>query len=361
MEAPSIFDKPAMYSKNPEDDQALGKVKEFQFKFNKSLFNISVGLTKNLFYIVLESSQIDDFTNYYFINHIPLQQWHKISKKFCFYEKIEELYDLLIQRFEQNQCRIKTFPKENMILVLGLQSFDNTLDYVEIPLKMEEKTRAYTVKDLKYKLKLLEEEKEYLTDKIHDLQPKDNEMVPVDETYPNGNKFQGYKLRGKREGQGKLIFSPKGPLKGDVFIGNFVKGEIKGFGTYFFNNGDKYEGNFEKGMRSGNGTLRFKNGELFEGCFKDNKIDGFGVYRYKNGERYEGWYKNNKKNGVGVYYYNNGNILDAQYKDGVAYGKGVLYYPNGEIYVGEWEGKKSVGKGYWIRTDGKVDKQNNDL
>ena len=64
---------------------------------------------------------------------------------------------------------------------------------------------------------------------------------------------------------------------GDKDVGNFVNGQIHGFGEYFYKNGDRYKG-----------------------CWSEGQRDGFGIYTYANGVIELGEYRQNMRHGAAI-------------------------------------------------------------
>ena len=141
----------------------------------------------------------------------------------------------------------------------------------------------------------------------------------------DGSYYSGFRLDGKREGKGDMIFP-----KGDSYTGEWANNEFDGFGVYEYaaakavyqgdwsgglQNGNgfykcpqfSYNGQWEKGWMDGDGVLTFSNGDRYEGTVHENLIDGLGYYNYANGHWYEGEFVNGKMNGLGVFQFKNGN------------------------------------------------------
>ena len=112
--------------------------------------------------------------------------------------------------------------------------------------------------------------------------------------------YQGAWVKGKREGQGSMLYHGPG---GGCYEGCFVNNSITGGGTFAFKNGDRYEGAFERGQMSGAGTYTFSNGDVFKGRFEDNLKEGEGVLSYACGDEYRGRFLHDLKHGPGHFTY----------------------------------------------------------
>jgi len=66
----------------------------------------------------------------------------------------------------------------------------------------------------------------------------------------NGDTFNGEMVRGRRDGNGRIVWADGGEFKG-----NFEDDEISGFGEISFPNGETYKGNFVEGAKSGQGKF----------------------------------------------------------------------------------------------------------
>ena len=63
---------------------------------------------------------------------------------------------------------------------------------------------------------------------------------------------------------------------GRRYQGEFMEGEMHGFGEHTFPSGEKYTGQFSDNLREGEGTLGLAEGGLYEGGFSRNKFHGKG-------------------------------------------------------------------------------------
>lgn len=173
--------------------------------------------------------------------------------------------------------------------------------------------------------------------------------------YVDGSIYQG-EVSGKntRHGKGKYIW-----FSGDVYEGDWVKGQIQGFGKMVYANGDSYEGNWANGKPSGEGKYTCADGDIYQGLFKPK--DGFiniekATITYSNGNVYEGNIIEYNPRNKGKLTYANGDIYEGNFVDGLFYVtkyEGKYTWKNGDIYVGEFaiDGSKT-GKGKLIWKNG---------
>ena len=104
-------------------------------------------------------------------------------------------------------------------------------------------------------------------------------------------------------------------FSGDVFMGQWSNGVEQGFGVYRYGpygefGGDRYEGMYFGGNRQGTGTYFYAGGidedmkpvpgGIFLGEWLKGRMHGFGVLSYSDGEYYVGAWKHDKKDGLGV-------------------------------------------------------------
>ena len=70
-----------------------------------------------------------------------------------------------------------------------------------------------------------------------------------------------------------------------------------------FKQGSKYEGSKLKDMRHGQGKFYYQDGGMYDGEWKRNKMDGFGSLYYQSGElAYQGMWKDDQFQGKGKLY-----------------------------------------------------------
>jgi hypothetical protein len=76
-----------------------------------------------------------------------------------------------------------------------------------------------------------------------------------------------------------------------------------GNGSYMFENGDLYNGQWKKGEMFGYGVYEFVNGDVYKGAWKNGLMEGRGTYTYANGDKYIGAWKDGKMNGRGHFHW----------------------------------------------------------
>lgn len=70
-----------------------------------------------------------------------------------------------------------------------------------------------------------------------------------------------------------------------------------------FKQGSKYEGYKLKDMRHGQGKFYYQDGGMYDGSWNKNKMDGFGSLYYQSGElAYQGMWHNDQFQGKGKLY-----------------------------------------------------------
>lgn len=154
-------------------------------------------------------------------------------------------------------------------------------------------------------------------------QQNENGYKYVSEEYPDGSKYDGYMLHGKRHGRGTLFLADKSCYSGDwklnmmsgigkltyqdetlAYEGGFLDNKIHGHGVMInreagmlmpktlidfrnFSTVNKwwstFEGVFNNGIKEGVGTWTFTTGEVFTGNFTNDMVSGVG--RFFSGDR----------------------------------------------------------------------------
>lgn len=135
-----------------------------------------------------------------------------------------------------------------------------------------------------------------------------NKHYPINqntiETWNKTDDEKGIYLRGesKEKERGVFIFRDNY----DKFIGNLLHGEMEGEGAIFNkDNNVKYKGTFKRGKKHGKGKdIIYKKGkyDIYEGSYKNGNFEGNGVYYYANGNRWEGKFKKGKRHGMGNFF-----------------------------------------------------------
>jgi hypothetical protein len=141
-------------------------------------------------------------------------------------------------------------------------------------------------------------------------------------------------------GKGKMVYST-----GDTYEGDFANSQRHGQGTYRTKDGQVYVGQFAKGNYSGRGKITFPNGETYDGDWLNNERTGDGRATYKDGSNYEGDWLANKWHGLGRCAYANGDIYYGNWVNGVRDGKATYYFKDGSYYIGFWKNDLQHGEG----------------
>jgi hypothetical protein len=191
--------------------------------------------------------------------------------------------------------------------------------------------------------------------------------------FPDGKRYQGGFVYGKREGKGVLF--NKGNIlydgywkadkregegmgvdtTGNVYEGQWKADKYHGKGTLTMKEKKvQYNGEWINGTQEGEGTMIFFNEDgsvynRYDGQWKNNKRHGNGVYNWvQAGTRYEGSWVNDKQEGKGIITFANGDKYIGDWKRGQRHGMGKMIYANEDIYEGEWKEDKLHGKGVFI-------------
>ena len=102
--------------------------------------------------------------------------------------------------------------------------------------------------------------------------------------YANGDLYEGYWSKNKRNGKGRMIYSKFDKIN-PVF--DFCQKQYPHFDDDELR-AAIYEGYWKDGMFDGNGTYTFLNGEKYEGTWYQGKMKGYGKYTFKSGAYYIG-------------------------------------------------------------------------
>nr|GEW35953.1 sulfate transporter 3.1-like [Tanacetum cinerariifolium] len=76
-----------------------------------------------------------------------------------------------------------------------------------------------------------------------------------------GSRYRGQYRQGLRHGYGIYRF-----YVGDIFVGEWFKGQCLGVGVHTCQDGSKYFGEFKSGVKHGIGHYHFRNGDMYAGA-----------------------------------------------------------------------------------------------
>ena len=82
------------------------------------------------------------------------------------------------------------------------------------------------------------------------------------------------------------------------YDGDWLNGNIEGYGRFNWKNGFYYIGQWKKCVRSGKGAEYYPNGKIrYEGDFYNDRCEGNGKFFWEDGKYFIGEYKNGARNG----------------------------------------------------------------
>jgi len=170
-------------------------------------------------------------------------------------------------------------------------------------------------------------------------------------TYIDGNVYEGEWKRGEKHGKGYMTYAD-----GAIYEGEWVDGEKHGKGrnTYmravqeeddtWVNEYDgEYDGDFERGEMHGLGKYTFPSGNVYIGQWSEGNMHGRGKMAFASGDTYDGDYEEGKRHGSGIITWMNGSAYEGELKNGEFHGQGRKTYKSGEVEDGKWANDKFLG------------------
>ncbi|CAI2378852.1 unnamed protein product [Moneuplotes crassus] len=169
------------------------------------------------------------------------------------------------------------------------------------------------------------------------------QLETISTKIPCGDTYEGQvnKKTGKMHGHGTYEWlSHDG--KGDRYVGDWVNGNMEGYGIYYYENGDKYEGEWMKDNKHGLGVFTRANGNIYKGEYKVDNRSGKGKLSWNNGNSYEGYFYNSKLHGRGTFYWADGAKFEGIWQNGEKHGEGVITWSSGKKNKQTWKHGKQV-------------------
>ncbi|CAI2378754.1 unnamed protein product [Moneuplotes crassus] len=160
---------------------------------------------------------------------------------------------------------------------------------------------------------------------------------------PCGDTYEGQfnKKTGLKHGHGTYEWlSHDG--KGDRYVGDWVNGNMEGYGIYYYDNGDKYEGEWMKDNKHGLGVMTWASGTFYKGEYKVGKRNGKGKYTWNSSNSYEGYFYNDNFHGRGTYYWADGDKFEGIWQNDQKHGEGMYTWSNGKKEKQTWKYGKKV-------------------
>ena len=108
-----------------------------------------------------------------------------------------------------------------------------------------------------------------------------------------------------------------------------------------------YVGALKAGLRDGHGTMEWRNGNVYVGEWQRGEMTGQGTLRFADGAAYEGALQAGLPQGRGRYAFPNGNTFDGAWENGQKSGTGTFRYADGRAQVGTWLADKPTDGAAW--------------
>lgn len=169
------------------------------------------------------------------------------------------------------------------------------------------------------------------------------------QVYSNGDVYEGEFHKGECSGSGVYYYYMKGRYEGD-----WIDGKYDGYGLETWTKGSRYRGQYRQGLRHGIGLYRFYTGDVYAGEWYNGQCHGCGVHTCEDGSKYVGEFKWGVKHGLGHYHFRNGDIYLGEYFAGKMHGFGVYQFGNGHRYEGAWHEGRRQGFGTYTFRNGET-------
>lgn len=135
------------------------------------------------------------------------------------------------------------------------------------------------------------------------------------------------------------------------YEGEWIGGELHGYGFLVSAAGNIIEGQWKKGMGHGFGSVRYVNGDKYAGQWTNGEVTGKGICFFAEGTVYKGEWKANAVNGKGLCTFADGSHYEGNWKAGKREGKGLFVWKNGASFEGTWKMNQASGVGVHICKD----------
>ncbi|XP_059651669.1 uncharacterized protein LOC132299198 [Cornus florida] len=169
------------------------------------------------------------------------------------------------------------------------------------------------------------------------------------QAYSNGDVYEGEFHKGECSGSGVYYYYMSGRYEGD-----WIDGKYDGYGVETWARGSRYRGQYKQGLRHGFGVYRFYTGDVYGGEWSNGQSHGCGVHTCEDGSRYVGEFKWGVKHGLGHYHFRNGDTYAGEYFADKMHGFGIYRFANGHRYEGAWHEGRRQGLGVYTFRNGET-------
>ena len=167
----------------------------------------------------------------------------------------------------------------------------------------------------------------------------------ADYLLPDGTKYRGEFLNGKRQGAGRESLP-----SGETYEGNWINDQREGQGVLIKSDDSVYTGAFQNNLRAGYGIQTSPAGR-YEGDWYADSPHGFGYFTGGQGIEYLGAWEEGKRSGYGVAVMRSQNRYEGMWIDNKRNGYGEEVRLDGRRYTGDWVENKRDGQGTEILPD----------
>lgn len=133
---------------------------------------------------------------------------------------------------------------------------------------------------------------------------------------------------------------------GAKYVGDFLEGQMNGFGVLYYPDGKRYVGYWEASKQHGEGAMFYADGRIEKGEWQHGAYQGLELPVREIKEEFAekgSCLGGDCYNGIGIYQYNEGHIFEGNFVQGIPHGFGVYYIENGDTALGYWNKGRFLG------------------
>ena len=180
MDAPVPISTPKPLKENNiindnNDSQTLIKSTEFKFSFNNKSFIITISLSSNKQFIVIQSKEEGNMT-YLYENRMSLEELMKFDKVFRTCDDIEDSLNSMIVIFKGENNKIKEIIINKLIISINIRQLDGTFKTKDLELLKKTQNKDVIIENLCNQISVFKTNNSNLLNEINKIREENNSL-----------------------------------------------------------------------------------------------------------------------------------------------------------------------------------------
>ena len=180
MEAPGPISTPNSITENNSinennDTQSLIGSTEFKFTFNNKPFIITIGMSSNRKFLVIQSKEEGNIT-YLYENKMSLEELMKFDKIFRTCDDTEDSLNSMIVIFKGENNKIKEIINNKLVISINIRQLDGTFKTKDLELFKKDQNKDVIIENLYNQVSVLKANNSNILNEINKIRNENNSL-----------------------------------------------------------------------------------------------------------------------------------------------------------------------------------------